>query len=335
MNLKTMLPKKLMAPLLALTLTPAAYGKVFQDLSYTYEVKPGMKASEVLNIMGDAPAAMNTENERYTEWHYCQTVKGLNEYFAVFLWNGEVVAGTKRYVVGKSNGLGRKSCENYIRLGSFSIPSDLSVQLNRFDWEETVYNIDTVKITEFKNKNSAICELGSETKLLIEGVIGPDTSFALRRLLGRIPKCTSAEGQELVPVTISLRSGGGLLNDGYKMAEALREFKAKTIIEDGNACASSCAVAFLGGDTRVVEEKGIIMFHAPYFDGRNEYGERDINCDVGEDALAQLKTFYESMTDSEISHLLFDRTMWYCSADDGWVVTGGAAAELYGIATER
>jgi hypothetical protein len=27
--------------------------------------------------------------------------------------------------------------------------------------------------------------------------------------------------------------------------------------------------------------------------------------------------------------------MWYCSAEDGWVVTGGGAAELYGIATER
>ena len=61
-ELKTMLLKKLMAPLLALTLTPAAYGKTFQDLSYAYEVKPGMKASEVLNIMGDAPAANEYEN---------------------------------------------------------------------------------------------------------------------------------------------------------------------------------------------------------------------------------------------------------------------------------
>lgn len=319
---------------LILILASSAFAKTFQDLRYAYKVKPGMKTSQVLDLMGDGPAVLNTENPRYTEWHYCQTVKGLNEYFAVFLWNGEIVAGTDRYVVGERSGLGRKSCENYIRLGTFSIPNDLNVQLSKLDWEETVYNIDTVRITEFKSKNSRICKVGRETKLLIEGVIGPDTSFALRRLLGRIPKCTSAEGLELVPVTISLRSAGGFLNDGYKMAEALREFKTKTIIEDENVCASSCAVAFLGGDTRVVEESGIIMFHAPYFEGRNEYGRKDIDCDVGEDALAELNSFYESMTDREIADLLFDRTLWYCSADDGWVVTGGAAAELYGIATE-
>ena len=27
--------------------------------------------------------------------------------------------------------------------------------------------------------------------------------------------------------------------------------------------------------------------------------------------------------------------MWYCSAEDGWVVQGGSAAELFGIATEK
>ena len=84
-----------------------------------------------------------------------------------------------------------------------------------------------------------------------------------------------------------------------------------------------------------MEDKGQIMFHAPYFSGRSEYGEKDIDCNVGEESLNELMGYYISMTDKETGERLFERTMWYCSADDGWVVTGGAAAELYGIATER
>jgi hypothetical protein len=108
------------------------------------------------------------------------------------------------------------------------------------------------------------------------------------------------------------------------------------VIIDANAvCASSCAVAFLGGNIRVISDTGKIVFHSPYFDGKNEYGARDIDCAVGEEALAKLNRYYTDMVGEETGDRLFERTMWYCSADDGWVVTGGSAAELYGIATEK
>ena len=77
------------------------------------------------------------------------------------------------------------------------------------------------------------------------------------------------------------------------------------------------------------------MFHAPYFSGKNGYGARDINCEAGKESLSELKNYYTTMTDKEAGERLFERTIWYCSADDGWVVTGGAAAVLYGIATQR
>ena len=41
------------------------------------------------------------------------------------------------------------------------------------------------------------------------------------------------------------------------------------------------------------------------------------------------------MTSDGAGDRLFERTMWNCSADDGLVVKGGSAAELYGIATEK
>jgi hypothetical protein len=67
----------------------------------------------------------------------------------------------------------------------------------------------------------------------------------------------------------------------------------------------------------------------------NSYGEVNANCAaVKEPELIELKNYYTEMTGSEAGQRLYDRTMWYCSAEDGWVVQGGDAAELYGIATE-
>ena len=79
----------------------------------------------------------------------------------------------------------------------------------------------------------------------------------------------------------------------------------------------------------------ITTVQAPYFSDKNKYGEKDIDCDVGEESPNELKDYYISMTDKETGERLVERTMWYCSANDGWVFTGSAAAELDGIATER
>jgi hypothetical protein len=40
------------------------------------------------------------------------------------------------------------------------------------------------------------------------------------------------------------------------------------------------------------------------------------------------------MTGDEEGQRLMDRTLSYCSADDGWVLKGSNAAELFGIATK-
>tara|TARA_B100001093_G_C26490928_1_gene868998 strand:+ start:102 stop:386 length:285 start_codon:yes stop_codon:yes gene_type:complete len=94
-------------------------------------------------------------------------------------------------------------------------------------------------------------------------------------------------------------------------------------------------MAFLGGTRRVLDNDALVMFHAPYFTGKNALGKRDINCDVGEEALAELRAYYQEMVDAETGDRLFERTMWYCSAEDDWVVKGASAAALYGIATEK
>ena len=195
------------------------------------------------------------------------------------------------------------------------------------------YNIDRLKIET--DLFSFGCATGSKVIMTLTGMIGPDSSFAMNELLERYSPCRDEAGNLLSQVELNLNSGGGLLKDGYKLGNTLKKYNVRAVIKDGTACASSCAVAFLGAADRVVEDQGQIMFHAPYFSGNNTIFKGPVDCNVGEALLNELKDYYVSMTDNEIGERLYERTMWYCSADDGWVVTGGAAAELYGIATQR
>lgn len=76
------------------------------------------------------------------------------------------------------------------------------------------------------------------------------------------------------------------------------------------------------------------MFHSPYLPGLNAQGDKIANCDVGSETTTELLEYYQEMTSAEQGERLFDRTMSYCSAEDGWVLKGSAAAELFGVATE-
>lgn len=198
----------------------------------------------------------------------------------------------------------------------------------RASLETRVYNIDTLKVVTHVVKDLRNCvRYGHYIELT--GSISPDSSFAVEELLSRIPKCKINENQHM-PTRVFLSSGGGLLSDGYKMGRTFRNYGVTTIIKDESVCASSCALAFLGGLERIIEPKGIIMFHAPYLTLSN--GE--IDCNLGTNALHELKNYYAFATNTEKAERLLDRTMWYCSSSDGWVLKGGNAAELFGIATQ-
>jgi len=202
-----------------------------------------------------------------------------------------------------------------------------------FAWEEVEYNIDGLQITTFSQVEPK-CIQGGNHKVTLAGQISPDSSFAIERILNRLQPCKLESGL-FRKIIVSLKSGGGLLKDGYALGRTLRKKRVEAVVENDAVCASSCAVAFLGGVSRVVEDRGQLMFHAPYLRDLGEDSQRYIDCDIGREALTELLNFYETMTDGETGERIFERTMRLCSAYDGWVITGGAAAELFGIATQR
>jgi len=71
--------------------------------------------------------------------------------------------------------------------------------------------------------------------------------------------------------TICLKSPGGSYNEALKVSELIYKSGISTLIEDGFACFSACAIIFMAGvlpDRQIPHRKlsagGVLGFHAPY-----------------------------------------------------------------------
>jgi hypothetical protein len=65
-------------------------------------------------------------------------------------------------------------------------------------------------------------------------------------------------------VAVAFRSDGGSLVAGIRIGSLIREKKFATVIPDGAACASACALAWLGGTRRFMGQGSSVGFHAAY-----------------------------------------------------------------------
>ncbi len=63
---------------------------------------------------------------------------------------------------------------------------------------------------------------------------------------------------------MAFRSDGGSLVAGIRIGALIREKKFATVIPDGAACASACALAWLGGARRFIGQGASVGFHAAY-----------------------------------------------------------------------
>jgi hypothetical protein len=54
------------------------------------------------------------------------------------------------------------------------------------DWVSEIYNIDLLKVTTLSRKDATYCASGGVHKIIVEGQISPDSSYAMSRLLERM-----------------------------------------------------------------------------------------------------------------------------------------------------
>jgi len=295
----------------------------YEEQVTSANIKLGDAPQRVLELLGKP--ARDRSLFPYTVLSYCKT-QPFKDYMIDYVFRDNELIYVNSY-----NNRETGKCYNFFR------PIYWSEIETAFEevWKSSVYNIDSLKITHLrKRQKERVCEHGHQNKLIIEGTIGPDSSFSVERLFEQITPCADKNGKIIHPIKVSLKSQGGFLKDGYSLGRTLRKFNATTIIENDALCASSCAVAFLGGTKRSLDDNANILFHAPYLKHNSYQMEPSIECTKDKTLLDELEAYYIEMIGLNDGKRIFDRTMWYCSTEDGWVVTGGNAAKLYGIATQ-
>jgi hypothetical protein len=167
------------------------------------------------------------------------------------------------------------------------------------------------------------CSSGFIEHLEISGEIGPDSTAAIARLLPKLGKCYTSK-TDYYSNQVYLSSGGGYLSDGYALGNLFKKYGVQTEITGGQKCASSCAIAFLGGKWRKMSYDSELLFHAPYIPNGLA-----IDCsDRGQ--VSNLKSYFKNALGEKNGDFLFDRTMSYCSSDAGWTINADAA-KIFGI----
>lgn len=79
--------------------------------------------------------------------------------------------------------------------------------------------------------------------------------------------------KSLQNATVILNSPGGDLAPGLEIGMAIREAGFDTLVPDGAECASACALAWMGGESRAMGDRGSVGFHAAYVEVGNRAEE--------------------------------------------------------------
>jgi hypothetical protein len=183
-----------------------------------------------------------------------------------------------------------------------------------------------IRLSKFNNP-SLRCSSGEQLTLEIDGAINSDTSYAVEKIFLESEPCILKSGAKMYP-TVFLNSNGGKLSDGFKIGRIFRKYKAFAFISNGQVCASSCAVAFLGASVRTMKGTGKLLFHAPYISGKFDFSVECINKDNSEFLQKYLNEMLNN--NSKVVGNLYTRMFDYCSTSDGWTLDKNSA-EFFGL----
>lgn len=93
---------------------------VQQKLSVSYKLNEGMTKSEVEAIMGNPVKSDFYKN--IEEWHYCKTGMSVDEFVALFFYEGKLIAKKNYSVTTADAGGAYGSCEKFIKMGNYREP---------------------------------------------------------------------------------------------------------------------------------------------------------------------------------------------------------------------
>ncbi len=111
-------------------------------------------------------------------------------------------------------------------------------------------------------------------------VVPTGTSLELIVLRGVIEKGDADRFQGLVRSVIDgavlFESPGGNLLEGLSIGRKIRDANFSTGVASDTACASACALAWLGGTTRYMDPSSLVGFHSAYIEENGRLSESGV-----------------------------------------------------------
>lgn len=216
--------------------------------------------------------------------------------------------------------IGGNMCLSGSKKNDFEIISDIEISELR------------IRVSRAKPSFYA-CDSGNAELIELVGPFNAFTSDVISKTFSTLSECYV--GDLKVKNVVHLTSDGGRLIDGIKVGELIRKNGFRTFIPTGGMCASSCAVAFIGGEYRTISGTGRVLVHAPYI--KNSYDpssyefyktmKSEIVCSGD---IEQLNEYFVEMLGKEDGEFIYQQSMSYCSESSGWNFNKEAAA-LYNI----
>jgi hypothetical protein len=122
-----------------------------------------------------------------------------------------------------------------------------------------VFVVASVMTTSFACKSAEVLINMSGSGSVIVEVVGP--------IVGGDSLAFKNKIDDLERALVVLRSPGGSLREGLAIGALIRQKGFVTAVAEDTFCASACALAWLGGRTRLMRETSKIGFHAAYVKG--------------------------------------------------------------------
>jgi len=159
------------------------------------------------------------------------------------------------------------------------------------------------------------CASGNIDYVEFDGAINKDAIEAFQTILREAQGCKTKKGRALYPF-VYLNSSLGDYRDGYALGELFRQYNVETIVTQGQVCKAACAMAFLGGTLRKIEDTGRIIFSHAKDKGKGV----GIECESAFEQVTMRAYLQKVMNVSAADHLYFN-LLNYCTQPEGWLMT--------------
>jgi len=172
-----------------------------------------------------------------------------------------------------------------------------------------------VKLFTFKYDE---CISGNIDYLEFDGAITKETVEAFKPILVEAQGCKTRDGRTLYPF-IYLNSSSGDYRDGYALGELFKRFNLETVVTQGQLCKGACAVAFLGGRLRKIQNTGQVVFAATKGKGIG------IECERANEQVA-LRAYLQKVLDTSAADRFYFNLLKFCPQPEGLIIDAGNSA---------